>query len=99
VPAVQFRSRSGTLVSVGRATTLPGLYGNRHARGGAAPVLICAPLRFLAPYIFKFQSPYDVLFAWLEHDRENPARVYSVGWRFSEKMMLHQEVGALIASV
>ena len=34
VPAVQFRSRSGTFVSVGRATTLPGLYGNRHAREG-----------------------------------------------------------------
>ena len=30
------------------------------SRGGAAPVLICAPLRFLAPYIFKFQSPYDL---------------------------------------
>jgi hypothetical protein len=60
---------------------------------------MCAPLRFLAPYIFKFQSPYELWFAWLEHDRENPARVYSVGWRLSEKMMLHQEVGALIASV
>jgi hypothetical protein len=48
---------------------------------------------------FQVPIPYDVQFAWLEHDRENPARVYSVGWRFSEKMMLHQEVGALIASV
>jgi hypothetical protein len=99
VPAVQFRSRSGTLVSVGGATTLPGLYGNRHARGGAAPGPDMRTAAVSCTYIFKFQSPCDVEFAWLEHDRENLARVYSVGWWFSEKMMLHQEVGALIASV
>jgi hypothetical protein len=57
---------------------------------GLRRVLTNARLQFFAPYIFKFQSPYDVEFA-LEHDRENPPRFFPVRWRFSEKMMLHQK--------